>query len=459
MPLTPLERKRKQLERDRAALRALPDSTYPFLRQPFFEWAEGTDWEAAEHDINAAGMNMPVLANDQGPKSLDGTVEQGANEDWHPYAGYEKSIGRAESMVDYLLAALSQMTVAINAYKVEQLNECIAELENADLSTDKARKAALADIVRLNKIKEQLEENRPGFLPAVEGQGHLNSAWVGLWVQSQIHPGSLAKQALPPAITSRKSSIMPIVIDHISTAAIAASNPHGSYPNVVVVDFGRPRFNYCPISMRDLIQWRAYRLDSDDGNHRAAILLRAVADHFYPIRDDQADWIIEDLEDRGIPIDHDFDDVSPPAVDLRLLGLVDGLVSDTETFDEVLWEGQEPTPALVRSAANYLDFMFPDEAFNLYGIRGIRIYVLELIHWFQSSIDLREMAHQDEEAWLDAWELSSDRHSANDRYRAVVRLRARHGDDAVNGRSQPSSRGTTDPTEQDAVLAELAGLI
>lgn len=158
MPMSPLERKRNQLERDRAAKRELADGTYPFLKVPFHQWLPGTDWEAAEHDINAAGMDMPILDDEQGPRSFDGTIEQGGNEGWHPYVGYEGAIGRAESMIDYLLAALSQMTVAVNTYKVEQLDARIDELEKADLSSDAAKKAALADIVRLTKMKEHLDK-------------------------------------------------------------------------------------------------------------------------------------------------------------------------------------------------------------------------------------------------------------------------------------------------------------
>ena len=165
MAMTPAERKQKQIERDRAALREMPDSTYPFLTIPFYQWIEDTDWEGAEHDINAAGMNMPVLQDDGGPESFDGEVERGASEDWHPYAGYQGSIGRAESIVDYMLSALSQMTVAINSYKAEQIGARIAELERSDLSDPEAKKQALADIVRLTKMRDHLDKTVRVSLP------------------------------------------------------------------------------------------------------------------------------------------------------------------------------------------------------------------------------------------------------------------------------------------------------
>lgn len=165
MALTALERKRKQLEREREERRQMRDSTYAFLKTPFHEWKEHSDWENAEHDINAAGMNMPLLEDNSGPRSFDGEVENGASDSWHPYAGYESSIGRAESMVDYLIAALGQMTAAINEYKLEEIEARIAELKGADLTGDSARQQALADVVRLTKMKEHLEKTVRVSLP------------------------------------------------------------------------------------------------------------------------------------------------------------------------------------------------------------------------------------------------------------------------------------------------------
>jgi hypothetical protein len=171
MAMTAAQRKQKQIERERAEMRVMPDGSYPFLKTPFHEWLPGTDWEAAEHDINAAGMNMPVLDDNSGPSSFDGEVEQGASNDWHPYAGYQGSIGRAESMVDYMLSALSQMTVAINAYKIEQIDARIGELERADLSSAEAKKQALSNIVRLTKMKEHLGRTVRVSLPQWKVKG------------------------------------------------------------------------------------------------------------------------------------------------------------------------------------------------------------------------------------------------------------------------------------------------
>ena len=248
---------------------------------------------------------------------------------------------------------------------------------------------------------------------------------------------------------------MPIAINRDSTAAAAASNPMGPYPNLVVIDFGRPGFDDFPVSMRDLIHWTAYRLDRDYGNHRTASLLRASAEQYYPNEEDQADWIIHEIEAQGRDVEYDFEEVPPSVVDVRLLQLVDGFAICTETF------GEEPFvfPAIARNASNYLDFSFPPEAFEHYRIRGIRLHCLDLIHWHQSNIELLEMAHQNEDAWLDAWESSSARGNANTKHRNEMRLRSQYGDHMVDGPFDESYKGTTNPAEQDAILRELASLV
>jgi hypothetical protein len=248
---------------------------------------------------------------------------------------------------------------------------------------------------------------------------------------------------------------MPISINHDFTTAAASSNPMGPYPNQVVIDFGRPGFDDFPVSMRDLIHWTAYRLDCDYGNHRTASLLRAIAEQFYPIEEDQADWIIEEIQTEGRELKYEFEDAVPPVVDIRLLQLVEGFAICTDTF------GEEPFmfPAIARNASNYLDFSFPPEAFEHYGIRGIRIHCLDLIHWQQSNIELLEMAHQNEDAWLDAWDASCARGNANSKHRNDLRLRSQYGDHMVEEPSDETSKRTALAADPDAILRELAGLI
>lgn len=251
---------------------------------------------------------------------------------------------------------------------------------------------------------------------------------------------------------------MPITIDIESTTSIAASNPVGSYPNIVVVNFGLPEVDAWSISMRDLTQWAAYRFDSEGGNHRTASLLRAIAERYYPMQDDEALWIIENLQNQGINVNASFEETEPPAVDLRLLDLVDGFALCSDTCSEPLWDGQPSTAVLDRNAKNYLDFEFPNQAYDDFGIRGIRVFCVDLVHWVRSSVDLEEAGYQDEDAWLDALKSSVDRHVVNTKHRSDMKLRARHGDHAIDyAETQPKSGNRADRKDLDAILEELAG--
>jgi hypothetical protein len=85
-------------------------------------------------------------------------AERLKDENYDAYAGFEGSIGRAESMVDNLLAAASGIAMVINHYKKEELRKRIAEIEESDLSESGVRKKVLADIVRLKTMMDLLQD-------------------------------------------------------------------------------------------------------------------------------------------------------------------------------------------------------------------------------------------------------------------------------------------------------------
>lgn len=164
MAKSALERKREQLERERKRLRKQPDSTYPFLKEPFFQWLEETDgygdWSSGTFHLDASQITLPEFEDDSGPRSIDGEVErvwEDNPEEGH-YVGFEGSIGRAECLVDDLLAAAACFAQVINRYKKEQINARIIEIEESDLSDPEVKKKAFADIVRLRKMLERLEK-------------------------------------------------------------------------------------------------------------------------------------------------------------------------------------------------------------------------------------------------------------------------------------------------------------
>lgn len=163
MAKSAFQRKQDQLRRDRERMRKQNDSTYPFLKEPFFEWLERTegygDWSSGTFHLDASQITIPEFTDDNGPHSVDGEVElvwKDNPEDGY-YVGFEGSIGRAECLVDDLIAAASNFAIVINTYKKEQINARITEIENSDLSDPEVKKKALADIVRLRKMLDQLE--------------------------------------------------------------------------------------------------------------------------------------------------------------------------------------------------------------------------------------------------------------------------------------------------------------
>jgi hypothetical protein len=85
-----------------------------------------------------------------------------------PYRG---SIGRAERMVGMLLDAASGLASIINRYKRQQIDAAIADLEKADLTDPPAKKRALADIVRLNKLRDRLDKQVRWSLPLWKTEG------------------------------------------------------------------------------------------------------------------------------------------------------------------------------------------------------------------------------------------------------------------------------------------------
>lgn len=161
MAQTPAERKKKERERRKTELIAMSDEAYPHLSEPFSQWLERTegygDWSSATFHLDAIGLQHPEFPDDRGPDWMDyGETEH--PDDYHPYAGYKASIGRAEAFVDHMIAAATNMAFVINRYKREQLAAKVRELEAADLTDPEARKQAFDDMVRIRKMLEQLEK-------------------------------------------------------------------------------------------------------------------------------------------------------------------------------------------------------------------------------------------------------------------------------------------------------------
>jgi hypothetical protein len=164
MALTPTEKQRRYRARLKEKKKAIGDSTRAFLKTPFFEFFQSDpDNGGFELALDVAGFDPYQFRDDRGPASFTGESEH------HGHFTNEqlnsRSIGRAELMVGCFLDAASYLALIINRYKKQEIGRAIAELENADLSHPAVRKKALADIVRLNKIRDRLDKTLRWSLP------------------------------------------------------------------------------------------------------------------------------------------------------------------------------------------------------------------------------------------------------------------------------------------------------
>lgn len=169
MAKTPAEIQKDYRERKKASEQASGDATYPFLKEPFYLWLDRTDgngdWSAAECDLNLASIEMPQFEDDGGPRPFD---EAFGDDLEKYYRGYEKSIGRAEAMVDNLIGAATCIATVINAYKRQEIEARLRELE---VSEEADRATAIKQAVQLNKILDQLNKQVRSTFPQWKVRG------------------------------------------------------------------------------------------------------------------------------------------------------------------------------------------------------------------------------------------------------------------------------------------------
>lgn len=166
MALTPAEKQRRYRERQKEKRQSpeekwmRPDATHPFLRQPFYEWAgdDDVDWQEVTFPLGLVGIEFRPFNDDSDPTDVTAVFDEWGTDEGY-YAKYKGSVGRAELTVTALLDAAIALAYKLNQYKLEQINRAIADLEASDLSDPVAKKRALADIVRLTKIRGRLEKH------------------------------------------------------------------------------------------------------------------------------------------------------------------------------------------------------------------------------------------------------------------------------------------------------------
>ena len=165
MAMTPLERKRRSLARKAERARLAGDPSDAIVAVKFYQYlSQDGNWESEVlYHLEWAGIKtdaLPVFENDDDPD------HDPANDG--PYRG---SIGRAERMVGMFLDAASGLAAIINRYKRQEIDQAIARIEASDLADPATKKKALKEIVRLNKIRDQLDKQVRRTIPQWKVKG------------------------------------------------------------------------------------------------------------------------------------------------------------------------------------------------------------------------------------------------------------------------------------------------
>lgn len=173
MAMTPAERKRLQMQRERDRARKQIDLTYELPRVPFGAWLEeGVAAEDFQHlTICYDGMNRypPNFGLETDPESASGDFVFPAAEDGS--YSYRGALGRAELEVDLLIEAAKTLAGMINAYKRDAIVGRINQIEADELDNPNTRLVKIKEVIDLNKALERLEKSVRAEIPQWELRG------------------------------------------------------------------------------------------------------------------------------------------------------------------------------------------------------------------------------------------------------------------------------------------------
>lgn len=162
MALTQAEKSQRWRERQKAqkeAAERLAQEKFDALFSSSFHEFFNDHGDLSTFDIafDLMGVPAPQFKDNADPVSRSGEdqIEGGYGDEEAPYRG---SLGRAELMMECLKDATVTLSGIINQYKREQITARLNEIEQADLADPATRKAGMDEVVRLNKLLEQLSK-------------------------------------------------------------------------------------------------------------------------------------------------------------------------------------------------------------------------------------------------------------------------------------------------------------
>lgn len=127
------------------------------FKTPFFEAFPPDEQVSSKYcqSLELAGISAPLFENDRGPEVYTLDDLQGAE----PFgAAVGTSLGRAEVMIGCLISSAIGLADEVKTYKRAEINARLSEIEASDLTDPAAKKAALNEATRLNKMLDQLDK-------------------------------------------------------------------------------------------------------------------------------------------------------------------------------------------------------------------------------------------------------------------------------------------------------------
>lgn len=163
MAMTPAEKQKRYRERQREkdAQASKATTTSEVFKRPFWEvWQDELQPYANDFDyyLDEAGVSAPGFDGDQGPEEFSAEAFPKATlHEIFPDLSHG-SLRRAEFMAGSLKEAAETLATAVNLYKRSEIQARMAEIEASDLTQAEAKKAALQEAARLNKMLDQLDK-------------------------------------------------------------------------------------------------------------------------------------------------------------------------------------------------------------------------------------------------------------------------------------------------------------
>lgn len=146
--------RQRQKEKKQAELTQAPTGLADVLQSPFYQFKAKQE----PYDISYEyAMRLATWAEPQMFR-LDGPYHPDDEDEDDPHYGLNASYRLAAETVGNLVTAAQALAQDLNDYLRAEVKARLAEIEASDLSEPDAKKAALKEAARLNKMLDQLDK-------------------------------------------------------------------------------------------------------------------------------------------------------------------------------------------------------------------------------------------------------------------------------------------------------------